>query len=175
MKKYITLIALVICTFSSFSQNGNSNTILVRHDTTLLKASECEWIIKSLTKNNPELTSEIGKPVPLIILQAIAKGKLKAIDPETNKQIPGKQIYTWHLTADTIPVYNDAGNATYKVIQRQHSSDNIPIIRIYQDWYFDVSTGKFQSVIKWIELMEEVHTNSSGIFIGYISLCRIYY
>ena len=175
MKKYITFIALVICTFSSFSQNGNSNTILVRHDTTLLKASECEWIIKSLTKNNPELTSEIGKPVPLIILHAIAKGKLKAIDLETNKQIPGKQIYTWHLAADTIPVYNDAGNATYKVIQRQHSSDNIPIIRIYQDWYFDVSTGKFQSVIKWIELMEEVHTNSSGIFIGYISLCRIYY
>ena len=158
-EKYIAIIALVICTFSSFSQNGNSNSILVRHDTTLLKASECEWIIKSLTKNNPELTSEIGKSVPLIILQAIAKGKLKAIDRETNKQIPGKQIYTWHLPADTMLVFDVSGNATYKAVQRQRSSDNIPLIRIYQDWYFDVSTGKFQSVIKWIELMEEIHTN----------------
>ena len=175
MKKYIAILALVSCTFSSFPQNGNSNGILVRHDTTLLKASECEWIIKSLTKNNPALTSEIGKSVPLIILQAIAKGRLKAIDRETNKQIPGKQIYTWRLATDTMLVYDDAGNATYKTVQRQRSSDNIPMIRIYQDWYFDVSTGKFQSVIKWIELMEEVHTNSTGIFIGYIPLCRVYY
>lgn len=175
MKRYITIIALIICTFSSFSQNSNSNIILVRHDTTLLKATECEWIVKSLTKNNPELTSEIGKSVPLIILQAIAKGKLKAIDRETNKQIPGKQIYTWHLAADTMVVYDDAGNATYKAIQRQRNSDDIAMVRVYQDWYFDVSTGKLQSVIKWIELMEEVHSNSTGIFIGYIPLCRIYY
>ena len=174
MKKHIAILVLVICTFSSFSQNSNSNSILVRHDTTLLKASECEWIIKSLTKNNPELTSEIGKSVPLIILQTIAKGKLKAIDRETNKPIPGKQIYTWHLAADTMLVYNDAGNATYKVIQRQRSSDNIPMVRIYQDWYFDVSTGKFYSVIKWIELMEEIYSNS-GTYIGSTPFCRIYY
>ncbi len=175
MKKYIAIIALVICTFSSFSQKANSNIILVRHDTTLLKASECEWIIKSLTKNNPALTSEIGKSVPLIILQAIAKGKLIAIDKLTNKPIPGKQIYTWGMAVDSMLVYDDAGNSKYKAVQRQRSSDDIPLIRIYQDWYFDVSTGKFQSVIKWIELMEEVHTNSTGIFIGYIPLCRIYY
>ena len=175
MKRYITIIALFLCTLSSFSQNGNSNGILVRHDTTLLKAEECEWIIKSLVKNNPELTSEIGKSVPQIILQAIEKGKLKAIDAETNKQITGKQIYTWRIATDTILVYDDAGKETYKAVQRQRNPDDIPLIRIYQDWYFNVSTGKLQSVIKWIELMEEVHSNSTGIFIGYTPLCRIYY
>ena len=81
MKKHIPTIALIICAFSSFAQTNNSNSILIRHDTTLLKAEECEWIIKSLAKNNPALTSEIGKPVTLIILEAIEKGKLKAIDP----------------------------------------------------------------------------------------------
>ena len=175
MRKYITIIALIICTFRSFSQTGNSNIILVRHDTTLLKAAECEWIIKSLVKNNPALTSEIGKSVSLIILQAIAKGKLKAIDPETNKQIPGKQIYTWHLATDTMLVYDDAGKEMYKAVQQQRNQADIPLIRIYQDWYFDVSRGKLQSVIKWIELMEEIHTNSTGMFIGYTPLCRIYY
>lgn len=108
-------------------------------------------------------------------MQAIAKGKLKAIDAETNKQIPGKQIYTWRLATDTMLVYDEAGKETYKVIQRLRNPDDIPMIRIFQDWYFDVSTGKLQSAIKWIELMEEVHTNSTGIFIGYTPLCRIYY
>ncbi len=175
MKKYIITLALIIYTFSGFTQYNNATSILVRHDTTLLKTSECEWIIKSLTKNNPALTSEIGKSVPLIILQAIAKGKLIAIDKLTNKPIPGKQIYTWGMAVDSMLVYDDAGNSKYKAVQRQRSSDDIPLIRIYQDWYFDVSTGKFQSVIKWIELMEEIHTAATGMFLGYIVLCRIYY
>ena len=88
-------------------------------------------------------------------MQAIAKGKLKAIDVISNKQIPGKQIYTWGMAVDTMQVYDDAGNAKYKAVQRLRNSDNITQIRTYQDWYFDVSTGKFQSVIKRIELMEE--------------------
>lgn len=175
MKKYISTIALVICTFCAFAQNNNANSILVRHDTTLLKASECEWIIKSLSKNNPVLTLEIGKSVPLVILQAIEKGKLKAIDLVTNKQIQGKQIYTWGIGIDTMRMYDAAGNTTYKTIQRLRSADNITQIRIYQDWFFDVVSGKFNSVIKEIELMEEVHTPATGMFLGYVALCRIYY
>ncbi len=173
MKKNILTLLLAAITCGCFAQNNN---MLVRHDSTLLKAAECEWLIKSLTKNDPALTSEIGKPVSLIILESIKKGKLKAIDPETNKPIPAKEIFTWKMTADTLPEYNDEGNIIrYMVIKREHSSDNINQIRIYQDWYFDIATGKFVSVIKWIELLEEIYTPSAGIFIGYAALCRIYY
>ena len=175
MKKISTTLALVIVVFSLFAQNSNSNTILVRHDTTILIAAECEWIIKSLTKNDPAFTPELGKPVSLIILQAIEKGKLKAIDRMTNKPIPGKEIYTWEMPVDTVAVYDDAGNSKYKIIQRLRSSDNIPRIRIYQDWYLNLATGKLQSEIKWIELLEEIHSSYSGIFIGYKPLCRIFY
>lgn len=174
MKKIISTLTLFILTAGSFAQSKTSNSILVRHDTTLLKTTECEWIIKSLSKNNPVFTSEIGKSVPEIILQAIQKGKLKAIDPESNKPIQAKEIYTWQVPREIVMVYDEAGNSQSKVVQPLRSADGITQIRIYQDWYFDISTSKFQSVLKWIELQEEVIT-SSGIFTGYKPLCRIYY
>ena len=173
MKKNIIFPALLIFSLASFAQNSNS--IFVRHDTTLLKAEECEWIIKSLAKNNPALTSEIGKPVPLILLQAITKGKLIAIDKLSNKPIPGKQIRTWGMAVDSMMVYDEQGNAKVKAIQSERNSDDIRLIRIYQDWYFDVATAKFNAVIKWIELMEEVHSPSSGLYLGNTVLCRIFY
>ena len=175
MKKYIPTFALIICAFSSFAQTNNANSILIRHDTTILKADECEWIIKSLAKNNPALTSEIGKPVTLIILEAIEKGKLKAIDPETNKPIPAKEIFTWKMSSDTIAEYDNEGNIKgYRAMKHMHSVNNISELMIFQDWYFNAATGKFHAVIKWIELRENIFT-SQGIFLGTTALCRIYY
>ncbi|MEP7237932.1 MAG: hypothetical protein ABI685_08710 [Ferruginibacter sp.] len=175
MKKYFCTFCFALFISCSFAQTKNINSILIRHDTTLLKADECEWIVKSLIKNDPALTSAIGKEVSLIIMNAIAKGKLKAIDPETNKPIPAKEIFTWKMTGDTIPEYDMEGNIKrYLVVKREHSSDNLNQVRVYQDWYFDVSTGKFNTVIKWIELMEDISSNQ-GIYLGKAALCRIYY
>jgi hypothetical protein len=169
MKKIISTSALVFFVFSSFAQSDHLNEILVRHDTTTLKAEECKWIIKPLSK-----TGETGKPVPLVILQAIYKGKLRAVDPLTGIQIPSKEIFTWGMAADTVADSDEAGNMKYKIIQAKHNPDDIPLIRIYQDWYLDISTGKFRSVIKWIELLEDVKS-VSGYFIGHRPLYRIYY
>jgi hypothetical protein len=167
------LIALLLLfSISSFSQN--SSLVFVRHDTTILKAAECEWIIKSLAKNDPELINQIGKPVPLIILQSMEKGKLIATDRVTGKQIPAKETYTWQMAADTMSLYDDAGRARDTIMQRRVSSTDFSQIRSFQDWYFDVSTGKFQSEIKWIELLQEVRTSAST-FIGNRAYCRIYY
>ncbi len=174
MKKYIPIAAIAFTAFSSFAQINHSNRRLVRHDTTLLKAQECEWIIKSLTKNDALIPSEIGKPVSLHILQAIEKGKLKAYDPVTNKPIPAKEIFTWKMATDTIPTYDDAGSVKYTVFKQRHSLDHLNRLRIFQDWFIDISTGKFNSVINSIELLEEIHSSTSGMFIGYLSLCRIY-
>jgi hypothetical protein len=176
MKKYTSALTLIICTFGAFAQNKNVNSILVRHDTTLLKAKECEWIVKSLIKNDPALTSDIGKPVPLIMLEAIEKGKLKAIDPETNEQIPAKEIFTWKIVADTIPMYDTKGDVSnYQVVKRLHSDEEFKEIRIFQDWYFDIATAKFRSEIKWIELMEDIISPALGEYLGKVAFCRIYY
>lgn len=175
MTRYPTLLLLLMCTFGAVAQNNSENIILVRHDTTLLKAEDCEWIVKSLIKNDPTLTSTIGKPVPLIILEAIEKSKLKAIDPETNEQIPAEDIFTWKVAADTIVVYDTTGEVNrYEVVKRSHADEDLKELRVFQDWYFDIATGKFRSEIKWIELMEDVSTNS-GVYLGKIALCRIYY
>ncbi len=174
MIKLMIITAIVLSAFGAIAQNSNSSSILVHHDTTLLKAEDCEWIIKSLVKNEHDLTSPPGKSVSLIIMDAIEKGKLKAFDRVTNTPIPADKISTWQMPADSIMTHDDAGNAKVSVVQRRHTSDHLNRIRIYHDWYFDVSTGKLQSVIKWIELMEEIHT-STGFLLGYAPLCRIYY
>lgn len=172
--KISVFLLLVLSSAAAFGQLTTSSSILVKHDTTILKASECEWIIKSLVKNDSSLTAEIGKSVPLVILQAIQKGRLKAVDRETNQPIAGKEIFTWRMPVDTVLQYDPSGNAKYVAIQGERSSADVTRLRIFQDWYFDVATSRFQSVIKWIELLQEIHT-SSGIFIGYQALCRIYY
>ena len=169
MKKASTILALILFVFSSFAQNNHLNETLVRHDTTTLKAEECRWVIKPLSK-----MGEPGKSVPLVILQAINNGKLKAIDPVTNLPIPSKKIFTWRMPTDTVAVVDAAGNMKYSVIQAKHDPDNFPQIRIYQDWYFDVTSGKLNPAIKCIELIEEVKS-SSGYYIGYRPFCRIYY
>ncbi len=174
MRKITIIIAFIITAFSSFAQTSQSNTLLVRHDTTVLQTDECEWIIKSLITNTSTHTSEIGKSVPQIILEAIAKGKIKAIDVETNQPIAAKEIFTWRIGTDTVLTFDEAGNEKYSVVQHLRNADKISRIKVYQDWYFDLSTKKFLSTIKWIELMEEVHTHT-GNFIGYMPLCRIYY
>ena len=172
MKKFITGLWITTFSFGCFAQ---SNSILLRHDTTQLKALECEWVIKALIKIDPSLISEIGKSVPLIILQAIERGKLKATDPLTNKIIPAKEIFTWKMPRDTMMVADANGNYTkQEVIQRKINSDDITQLRIFQDWYFDIKTAKIQSQIKWIDLLIDVHS-SSGFLLGQKNLCRIFY
>jgi len=175
MKKIILSFALSSFFLGTLAQKSNTNNMLVRHDTTLLNAEESEWIVKSLIKNDPALTSQIGKPIPLIMLEAIEKGRLQAVDPETNKPIPPKEIFTWKMPADTIPIYDFEGKIIKsQVVKRLHSPVYFKQVRIFQDWYFDVSTGQFHSQIKWIELMEDIST-SQGIYLGKVALFRIYY
>ena len=180
MKKYSFLFLFSIALSVLHAQSSQSNSpqgsasILVRHDTTTLKAEDCEWIIKSLVKNDPSLTQELGKPLSLFLLGAIEKGKIKAFDVISNKPIPANKILTWNLPADSVMSFDGAGNSKIVAMKRQHSSDKIDEVRIYHDWYLDMASGKLQSVIKWIELREQVYT-SSGLFIGYGALCRIYY
>ncbi len=172
MKKYTTTLLLAVLCCGCFAQ---SSSILVRHDTTLLRADQSEWIVKSLVKNDPLMTQQIGKSIPEIILESIKKGKIKAIDPETNKPIPAREIMGWKMQVDSVMVFDNQGEVS-KTIAVRHDLDppSISQIRIFQDWYVDVVAGKFRAEIKWIELLEEVKT-SVGVFLGYRPFCRIYY
>ncbi|TRX03230.1 hypothetical protein [Flavobacterium gawalongense] len=176
MKKHIITLILIMIAFCSFAQNKDSNIILVRHDKTTLKAEECEWVIKSLIKNRPELASEKGKSIPEVILQAIEDGKLKAFDSWTNKPIPAKEIYTWQMPIDTMSLpISDDGIMKYKIEQKSRSGDDIRQIRIYQDWYFDVKKQKLFSIIKSIEFLESNPLRRYNEESDVIPFCRIYY
>ncbi len=175
MKKIIVISVLVFRAFGTNAQNSSSNNVFIRHDTTTLKAANCEWIIKSLTRNDPRLNQELGKSLPQFFFGAIEKGKLKAFDAVTNEPIPDKKIFTWKMPSDSMMTYDDKGDDPKIVVrQRTHPTDKIDEVRIYHDWYLDVATGKIQSVIKWIELREQVYT-ATGLFLGYAALCRVFY
>jgi len=153
MKIFFWLIAQLLSS-ASFAQSGNPATVLIRHDTTMLKAD---------------------KTIVETILQAIGQGKLKAVDCFTNQHIPARQVYTWRMSADTVLRYDTSGNYTkHEIVQQYRKAEVITQIRILQDWYFNVTTGQFISHISWIELLEEVRS-SSGDLVGLRPFCRIYY
>lgn len=172
MKKYVITLTLAVAAWCCHAQNSS---VLVRHDTTVLKISDCEWVVKSLPKNNPALTSAIGTAIPKLILQAVHQGRLRAFDPTTNKHITAKDIYTWQMGDQTYQKTDpDGSNPRTVTVKKELDLDSITAIRIYQDWYFDVATRRLHSQIKWIELLREVHM-ASGINLGRAMFCRIYY
>ena len=64
--------------------SAQGNNMLIRHDTTLLKADDCQWLVKTPGLKN--------KTVSQAILEAIQSGQLKAFDAQTNEPIPGNKI-----------------------------------------------------------------------------------
>jgi len=174
MKKHSITLILILTTFCLSAQNSDSNSILVRHDKTTLKANECEWVIKSLIKDSTELASEKGKSIPEVLLQAIEAGKLKAFDSWTNKPIPAKEVYTWGMSIDTVAVYEE-DILKYKVVQNRRTGDDIKQIRIYQDWYFDVKKQVLFSIIKSIEFLEPDRFGSYNEESDVVPFCRIDY
>jgi hypothetical protein len=168
MKKLTTTILAALAAFCSFGQQNSSNEKFVRHDTTTLKAEECEWIVQPQSKT--------AKPVPQTILEDVQSGKLKAYDPQTNESIPGNKIFTWRQAADTMMVWDTKKEENVlKIIQHQINPEHLTRIRIYHDWYLNRATGKIESWIKLIDLMAEVRTPSAGDLIGYQIIYRIRY
>ena len=93
MKKYIPTIALVICAFSAFAQNSNSNSILVRHDTTLLKAA----IVEGMADFIGELISGKSSNERLLIY---GKGKEKRIWADFKKEMYLDKASNWIANGD---------------------------------------------------------------------------
>lgn len=168
MRKIFTATAMIFFVFSISAQNKLSDEKFLCHDTTLLKADECLWLVNnSGTKN---------KSVSLAILEAIQAGKLKAYDPQTNKSIPGNNIFTWRQPTDTTMVWDPEKNKdVIKLIQNKIDPEHITRMRVYHDWYLNTTTGKLESTVKMFELMGEVRIPSSGDLIGYQTLFSIRY
>jgi hypothetical protein len=166
--------------FVLISTNAQTGSLFLRHDTVMLSASECNWLIPpapSQTKSVntiPVTQSNHQNTVSEWFLSSIKEGKLKAVDPLSDKFIPAKQIYAWGMPADTMTVYMNSEKASYKVVVKEIQPEKIDQIRIQQDWWLDASTGKIFSKINWIELMIEVYS-STGMYIGHRPFCRIYY
>lgn len=170
MKSTITILAFILFGLGSFAQKISSNEILIRHDTTILKAEECLWLLKSMPKS-----VESEKSVPLIILEGIQRGEIMGFDPHSALPIPSNKIFTWQLSSDTVAYIDSNEKVQYKVVQQERNPDYITRIDIYQDWYLDVSTGKLKSIISAIDLVEEVRIPATGDFIGFHTFCRIKY
>src|SRR5947207_15630406 len=103
MKKIITTITLAIIIFAASAQTNSS---FLRHDTTLLSSPECNWLIPPQLKTSTITKEEFGNTVTGYFVQSIKKGKLKAVDPISEKPIPANKILNWNMPADTVAVYD---------------------------------------------------------------------
>lgn len=169
MKIFITFFVVLCFISASSAQTKKSTAQFVKHDTLLLRTDECEWIIKPLA------ATATGESVPQIILEAIEKGSIKAVDVETNQPIPANEIFTWRIETVTEQVLDSAFNVVQtNILQPLRTADHVTGIKVCQAWYFDGTTKKFHSIIQWIELVEEART-VAGELIGDKSFCRIYY
>lgn len=110
-----------------------------------------------------------------LVYQDILKGIIKPVEIVNGKLIPAKKFLNWNMPVDTISAYNDNGEVTgYRTVQQERKISDLTHLLIKQDLYFDFKNEKLYSHIKWIELIEEIHT-SSGHTLGYRPFCRIYY
>ena len=165
MKKYSITTVFAVIIFGAIAQ---PNSTVIRHDTVLLKSTECNWLIPLVhKKDNSNNTSE--NTIGDFILQSVRKGKLKAFDFYSGKQIPANQLYTWNMPADTV-----AGATKYRIVQAKLDPARITLIRVQQDWRLNYSNGEIFSRIRWIELITQVYS-SLGDLIGTKPFCRIYY
>ncbi len=164
MKKAIHLLPSLFIAFSLSAQPGKS---LVKQDTSVFRSDECRWLIRSSQRET--------KPVPQYILESIRSGKLKAIDPQTGKLIPGNKILTWKQSTDTVMIVDEKTQENhYKILQPEINPTSLSRIRVYQDWYFYPSSGKLQSQVTKIELLMELHS-MTGEIRGFVPFCRINY
>lgn len=108
-------------------------------------------------------------------LKAIEKGKIKATDSFSGEPIPATAVYTWRMPVDTLLRQDNSGNGShYEVVQQYRSPLSVTRLRIAQGWMLDPGTGKLSSFVRWIELVEEIHT-PTGDFIVFRPFCRICY
>lgn len=176
MKKYLLPFFFVVIALDSYAQKTNTATVLMRQETITLKAADCAWLVKSISKNSTSSSS--GNSIPEFFLKAIEQGKLKAFDSWTDEPIPAKEIYTWRMPIDTLDASSD-GVFKYEVLQHKRTGDSIKQIRVCQDWYFDGKENKLFSIIKWIEFIEpdpnHIYRRKSDFEVDLIPFCRIYY
>jgi len=158
-----TLLFFVSTCMFLFSE-GQNTSHLIRHDTTILRADECQWLLSK---------DMAGRSVPAALLDAIASGQLKAFDPQTNQQIPSSKIFTWRQSSDTM-IERDVktDKEKLKVIQHQIQPENINRIRIYYDWLMDPITNKIQPTVRSVELLADIYSYDGNLR-GYTPLCRI--
>ena len=172
MKKYTAALLLIALCYGCFAQN---NRVLIRHDTTVLKATEGEWMTGSLVKNNQLRDTIDNKSIAGLLLDAVEKGRVIAIDPQTEKPIPPKEIYTWNMPRDSIMQMDESGNNPKIVVRiNQIYSSSIVQLNLYQDLYIDISSGKMSSVLRSVDLVTPVIT-SQGYVMGNRVFCRIVY
>lgn len=160
--KAIFSICLLLISTTGFSQDGK---VIIRQDTTLLKAEDCNW----LTKTKAPTTGTVS----MLILQRIRSGHVLAKDPQTLEVIPANKILTWQQASDTIMVWDEKKqDNTFKVVINEIKPDAISRVRIFHDWYIDTFTGKIGSTVRFVELLLDIY-GPTGEIRGYRPFCRL--
>ncbi len=165
-----------ICNVAFNEQPDNHKPIALSKDMVLVNSQKLSYNFKKDINTPEDSVLTVGTEFIFdLLFQDIYHGKIKAIDPQTGKGIPGKKFSTWGMSKILVPVYNEYGNVTgNKEVTMERNPNALSQIRIQQDWYFDFKNEKLFSRIKMVELIQDVIT-STGVFIGTTAFCRFNY
>lgn len=149
----------------------------VSKDVVLLNTNELDYNFNSEDPSlydsvRTEYRTEIGN----LIYQDILLGRFKAINVETGKSIPVKDLLTMGMPVDTVMVMDpdDPEKAlTYRVVQKQMNPRDFNRIRIKQELYFDFKNERLYAVVKGIMLMKVFYAADGKTMRGTSPFCRL--
>lgn len=145
-------------------------------DVVLLNSNEIDYDFNRQTPSAYDSVLTVFRTdIGSLIYQDLLKGRLRAIDIETNKLIPVKKLLTMGMPADTMVVYDieDPSKVLeYKVLQSERSSTDFCRIRIKQDLYFDFKNERLYSIVRSVTLMQVVRMYD-GTIRGQYPFCRL--
>jgi hypothetical protein len=107
-----------------------------------------------------------------LLMNELLKGDLSAFDPQTKKAIPKDSVTIWRMPVDTIAVYDTSGMITYRISVQSIIPEDITVMRILQDWFFDPETGNLYSEARSVTVLKKLFSHP-GMYRGMIPLYTI--
>ncbi|MFL5786897.1 MAG: hypothetical protein ACJ748_02500 [Flavisolibacter sp.] len=143
--------------------------------TKLLATRQIKYFIRNdVDESNGSYSYLTGGTNNLInlILRDVEKGTIKASDPNSGQIIPPHNLLKWNILADTLMVRTADGNDKRIINQRYRKPEDLPLLKITEEFSFDFKTEKLYTVIGSVTLYERIKS-PNGSIIGYKALCKL--
>lgn len=160
----------------AYNSDGNSKIPAVSKDVVLINSDEVEYEFSMENPSHFDSVLTAGRPlIGSLILADLSKGKIRATEISSGRNIPKGKMLTWQMPRDTVMVFDekdDTKPGRIKVIQKERNPADFSRLRIRQDLYFDFKNERLFSRVRSVIIVVAVR-NYDGDIRGYMPFCRL--